>query len=161
MKTEMQFDLNGGPVKVEVAGHERLIDLLRGPLGQQGTKEGCSEGECGACTVLVDGEAVNSCLYPALEVEGRKVTTVEGLVQAGNQLSPVQRAFVEKGGVQCGFCTSGIQMMAVALLEENPNPSEREVREGLTGNLCRCTGYQQIVESILRAAELVREGDAQ
>ena len=156
-KITMHFELNGRPVSVDVAGHERLIDVLRESLGHIGTKEGCSEGECGACTLLVDGRAINSCLYPAIEAEGRSVTTVEGLASAGNQLSPVQRAFVEKGGAQCGFCTSGIVMMAVALLEENPNPTEQEVREALTGNLCRCTGYIQIVESIMRAAELQKE----
>lgn len=160
-KVALEFDLNGSPVVALVAGHERLIDVLRDTLGQHGTKEGCSEGECGACTVLVDGAAINSCLYPAFEVEGREVTTVEGLTRTNSQLSPVQQAFVEEGGVQCGFCTAGILMMTVALLERNPNPTEREVREALTGNLCRCTGYTQIVASVMRAAELCREGAAQ
>jgi len=154
---EIQFTLNGLPVKVDVAPHARLIDVVRDSLGYTGTKEGCSEGECGACTVIVDGRSINSCLYPALEVEGATVTTVEGLVKAGSELSPVQQAFVDEGGVQCGFCSSGMTMQAVALLSENASPSESEIREALVGNLCRCTGYVQIIRSVQRAAEKLRE----
>jgi len=153
MKTELSFNLNGAEVTVPVEGLVRLIDVLRGPLGQTGTKEGCGQGECGACTVLVDGQAVNSCLYPAAEVEGRKVTTIEGLAGAGSKLSVVQRAFVESGAIQCGFCTPGMILSAQALLEENADPGEEAIREALAGNLCRCTGYVQIVQAVRLAAE--------
>jgi carbon-monoxide dehydrogenase small subunit len=156
-RVEVQFTLNGLPVSVDVAPHARLIDVVRDSLGYTGTKEGCGEGECGACTVIVDGRSINSCLYPALEAEGRTVTTVEGLVSGGRELSPVQQAFVEEGGVQCGFCSSGMTMQAVALLEINKNPSEREIREALVGNLCRCTGYVQIVKSVQNAAGKLRD----
>ena len=116
--------VNGGAVKLDVPGMRRLLDALREDLGLTGTKEGCGEGECGACTVLVDGKAVNSCLYPAPEVAGRKVTTIEGLLGANSTLSPIQQAFVARGGIQCGFCTPGMIMTTVALLGENPDPSE-------------------------------------
>lgn len=159
------FDLNGAPVTVEVAPTDRLIDVLRGPLGLTGTKEGCGNGECGACTVIVDGRAINACLYPALEAEGREIITIEGLMAPGGQLSPVQRAFVETTGVQCGFCTPGMVMSATALLAANPLPDSAEIRQALKGNLCRCTGYVQIVESVRVAATLTEstrqgEGDA-
>ena len=160
-KQLIRFELNGMPVDAVASGGLRLLDLLREGLDQIGTKEGCGEGECGACTVLVDGRAVNSCLYPALEIENRKVTTIEGLRGANNALSAVQRAFVDECGAQCGFCTPGMIMTATALLTETPNPTEGEVRDALTGNLCRCTGYVQIVRSIRRAAELTQqEGSA-
>lgn len=152
MTSEVVFRLNGVSVSVAVEPHDRLLDVLRERLGQTGTKEGCGEGECGACTVLVDGRTVNSCLYPGLEVEGRDVTTIEGIMNSGMTLSPVQQAFVEEGGAQCGFCTPGMIMTAVALLRDNAAPSEQEIRDALAGNLCRCTGYVQIVESIVRAA---------
>ncbi len=148
----VSFELNGHPVEVDIAPHLRLLTLLRDVLGETGTKEGCGEGECGACTVLVDGRAVNSCLYPAAEVEGATVVTIEGLSGAGGELSPVQRAFIAKGGAQCGFCTPGMVMAAVALLAEHRQPSEEEIRLALVGNLCRCTGYVQIVEAIQEAA---------
>ncbi len=146
------LELNGRTASLRVAPQQRLIDVLRDTLGLTGTKEGCSEGECGACTVLVDGRAVNSCLFPAVEADGHQVTTVEGLVGPGGRLSAVQEAFLAGGGVQCGFCTPGMIMTAAAFLAEHPDPTEAEVRDALTGNLCRCTGYQQIVDSILRAA---------
>jgi carbon-monoxide dehydrogenase small subunit len=152
MTLEISFELNDFAVAVDVEPHLRLLDLLRVVLGETGTKEACGEGECGACTVLVDGKAVNSCLVPVLEIEGASVTTIEGLTTANGELSSIQRAFVEKGGAQCGFCTPGMVMMAVALLAENPHPSEPEIRSALVGNLCRCTGYVQIVESIQEAA---------
>jgi len=155
-RSEIEFTLNGLAVRVDVAPHARLIDVIRDSLGYTGTKEGCGEGECGACTVIVDGRSVHSCLLPALEVEGRTVTTVEGLAAADGTLSPVQQAFVAEGGVQCGFCSSGMTMQAVALLEDNAQPSEREIREALVGNLCRCTGYTQIVRSVQRAAASMR-----
>jgi carbon-monoxide dehydrogenase small subunit len=129
-----------------------LSNVLRDTFEFTGTKEGCGQGECGACTVLVDGESVNSCLYPAFEVDGKTVTTIEGLVGEGNRLDPIQEAFVENGGVQCGFCTPGMIMSTKALLNRNAHPTEEEIRKGISGNLCRCTGYVQIVESIKQAA---------
>ena len=149
---EISFQLNGSEVKVSVNGHHRLIDVLRGQLGQTGTKEGCGEGECGACTVIIDGRAVNSCLYPALEVEGKSVTTIEGLRGPKNELSVIQQAFVEHGAIQCGFCTPGMIMSAKALIDSNPDPSEKDIQDALLGNLCRCTGYVQIVEAVKKAA---------
>ena len=156
MKTPLGFVLNGTAVEVLVAPHERLLDVLRGPLNHTGTKEGCGAGECGACTVLVDGRPVNSCLFPALEAEGRTVTTVEGLLGAGGVLSTLQQAFVERGAIQCGFCSPGMLMAATALLAADPDPSERAIREALAGNLCRCTGYFQIVDAVRVAAQRMR-----
>ena len=152
MSVEIAFRLNGADVRVAVAGHQRLIDVLRGTLGMTGTKEGCGEGECGACTVIIDGRAVNSCLYPALEVESRSVTTIEGCAGEGGALSPIQQAFVDHGAIQCGFCSPGMILAARALLDENSDPSESEIREALVGNLCRCTGYAQIVEAVRAVA---------
>jgi len=157
MKVELKFELNGRPVHTLVESSQRLIDVLRDTLGETGTKEGCGAGECGACTVLVDGRAVNSCLYVALEAEGRTVTTIEGLASSVTALSPVQRAFVELGGIQCGFCTPGMIMTSVALLAETPRPSREDILDALTGNLCRCTGYTQIIEAIEHAAVLAAE----
>lgn len=151
MKTDVSFILNGLNVTVTVEGHSRLIDVLRGLLGHTGTKEGCGKGECGACTVIVDGRAVNACLYPALEVEGKSVTTIEGLRGPGNELSSIQQAFVDHGAIQCGFCTPGMIMSTKALLDSNPDPTEEEIRSALLGNLCRCTGYVQIVEAVKQA----------
>jgi len=151
MTLELSFELNGFLMDVYVEPHLRLLDLLRSVLGETGTKEACGEGECGACTVLVDGKTVNSCLFPVGELGGTAVTTIEGLAVNGD-LSSLQQAFVDKGGAQCGFCTPGMVMSAVALLAENPHPSEAEIRSALIGNLCRCTGYVQIVESIQQAA---------
>jgi len=156
VKTDIRFELNGAEVAATVDGTELLLDVLRERLGQPGVKEGCGEGECGACTVLVDGLAVNACLFPALEAEGKSVTTIEGLLRRGSRLSPVQDAFVEKGGTQCGFCTPGMIMSTQALLAGNADPSEDEIRDALSGNLCRCTGYVQIVESVKAAAAALR-----
>jgi carbon-monoxide dehydrogenase small subunit len=155
------FELNGRTTPLRIQPQLRLIDVLRDSLGLTGTKEGCSEGECGACTVLVDGRTVNSCLFPAIEADGCKVTTVEGLVGPGGCLSTVQEAFLEGGGVQCGFCTPGMIMTAAEFLEEHADPTEAEIREALTGNLCRCTGYVQIVDSIQRAAHRHRSDNRQ
>jgi carbon-monoxide dehydrogenase small subunit len=152
MKREILFLLNGSEVRAVISDHLRLIDLLRDVLGMTGTKEGCGEGECGACTVIVDGRAVNSCLYPALEIEGREVLTIEGLRGPDNTLSDLQAAFVENGAIQCGFCTPGMIMSAKALLDFHPNPTEEEIRDALQGNLCRCTGYVQIIEAVKQAA---------
>ena len=154
--TSIAFELNGVATQVRVEDHHLLIDVLRGGLHQHGTKEGCGKGECGACTVIVDGRPVNACLYPALEAEGRSVTTIEGLAGGTGELSAVQRAFVERGGIQCGFCSPGMILSATALLESTPEPEDGEIRDALAGNLCRCTGYVQIVESVRRAAELRR-----
>ena len=153
MKQEISFTLNGSKCTAAVIGHMRLIDLLRGPMHQTGTKEGCGEGECGACTVLVDGQAVNSCLYPALEVEGKQITTIEGLMDSHNTLSIIQQAFVDTGAIQCGFCTPGMILSTKALLDKHPEPSEDEIRSALLGNLCRCTGYVQIIQAVQHAAE--------
>ena len=152
MISEISFVLNGREVTARVEGHELLLDLLRRRLRHTGTKEGCGQGECGACTVLVDGRAVNACIYPALEIEGRSVRTIEGLLGPGNKLSFVQQAFVDNGGIQCGFCSPGMILSAEALLDRNPDPSEEEICDALSGNLCRCTGYVQIVESVKKAA---------
>ena len=148
----IRFSLNGHEVEAEVASHKVLSTVLRETFQFTGTKEGCGQGECGACTVLVDGDSVNSCLYPAFELDGKSVITIEGLVGEGNRLDPIQEAFVENGGIQCGFCTPGMIMSTKAMLNRNPHPTEEEIRRGISGNLCRCTGYVQIVESIRQAA---------
>lgn len=156
MKKAIHFTLNGREVSVEVESHKMLLQVLRDNLHLTGSKDGCGQGECGACTVLVDGISVDSCLYPAFEMEGKSVTTIEGLVGEGNKLHPIQEAFVENGGVQCGFCTPGMIMSAKALLDENPDPTDEEIRKGISGNLCRCTGYIQILNSIRKAAKSLR-----
>jgi carbon-monoxide dehydrogenase small subunit len=144
----MRFTLNGTTVSPDVSGSRRLLDVLRENLHLTGTKEGCGEGECGACSVLVDGEVVNSCLVAVGQVEGCQVTTVEGLADGG-RLTALQQAFIERGAAQCGICTPGMLLAAHALLEENPRPSEDDVRVGLAGNLCRCTGYTKIIDAVL------------
>ena len=153
LRKRVRFHLNGQAVEAEVMSHKMLSNVLRDTFEFTGTKEGCGQGECGACTVLVDGESVNSCLYPAFEVDGKTVTTIEGLVGEGNRLDPIQEAFVENGGIQCGFCTPGMIMSTKAMLKHNAHPTEAEIRKGISGNLCRCTGYVQIVESIRKIAE--------
>lgn len=152
MKKVIEFILNGDPVSTEVEPHNMLLNLIRENFELSGTKEGCSQGECGACTVLVDGLSVYSCLYPALEVQGKTVTTIEGLGKEG-KLHPIQKAFVEYGGVQCGYCTPGLIMSVKALLDENAKPSEDDIKKSISGHLCRCTGYVQIVESIKKAID--------
>jgi carbon-monoxide dehydrogenase small subunit len=151
--------VNGRPVTVDAPPLARLLDVLRLDLGLTGTKEGCGEGECGACTVLVDGLPVNSCLVAAGQCVGRRVDTVEGLAP-GPELSPLQRCFVEHGGAQCGICTPGMLVAAEALLRHTPRPNAAQVREAIAGNLCRCTGYQRIVDAILEAAERRAAGAA-
>ena len=153
MKQTINFILNGDPIQVEIEPYLTLLQLLREKLELIGTKEGCGMGECGACTVLLDGKAINSCIFPAPEVEGRTVTTIEGLTDALGNLHPIQKAFVEYGAIQCGFCTPGMVLSAKALLDENPKPTEEEIRNGIAGNLCRCTGYLQIVQAIKAASE--------
>jgi carbon-monoxide dehydrogenase small subunit len=147
--------LNGETKKLMVDPPASLLSVLRDELHATGTKEGCGTGYCGACTVLVDERPVNACLYFAVDADNRAVTTVEGL-RAGGTLHPIQRALVESGGLQCGFCTPGILASAAALLSEEPNPTEDDVRAALAGNLCRCTGYQAIVRAVLAAAEYLR-----
>jgi carbon-monoxide dehydrogenase small subunit len=152
MKKIIHFTLNGNEVSAEVESYKMLLQVLRENFQVTGPKEGCGLGECGACTVLVDGISVNSCLYPVFEIEGKTVTTVEGLVGESHKLHPIQEAFIENGGVQCGFCTPGMIMSAKALLDENQEPSDGEIRRAISGNLCRCTGYVQIIDSIKKAA---------
>jgi carbon-monoxide dehydrogenase small subunit len=151
--------VNGRPVERETDAGTRLLDLLREGLGLFGTKEGCGEGECGACTVLLDGRAVNSCLVLAPQADGKEVVTVEGLAR-GATLHPIQQAFVDEGGVQCGFCTPGFLMATHALLLRNPDPTDEQIRSALEGNLCRCTGYAKIVQAVRRAAHLLRQETA-
>jgi carbon-monoxide dehydrogenase small subunit len=147
----LTMTLNGEELTVQVEPSALLVEVLRDRLELTGTKVACGEGECGACTVLLDGQPVNSCLVPALKAQGREVLTVEGLAPLG-ELHPLQKAFVEHGAVQCGYCTPGMLMSAKVLLDHNPNPTEDEVRLAISGNLCRCTGYAKIVEAILDAS---------
>jgi aerobic-type carbon monoxide dehydrogenase small subunit (CoxS/CutS family) len=148
---KVRFTVNGRAASVEADAEMRLLDALREELHLTGTKEGCGEGECGACTVLLDGRPVNSCLVLAVQVEGRDVLTIEG-VAGGPRLHPIQQAFVETGAVQCGFCTPGFILSTYALLRDHPTPSEDEILTALEGNLCRCTGYAKIVEAVKLAA---------
>ncbi len=149
---QITLTVNGKSHEVAISPWRTLLEVIREDLGLTGTKEGCSLGECGACTVIMDGRTVNSCLVLAAEAEGKQITTIEGLAQ-GDKLHPVQQAFVDNGGLQCGFCTPGMIISAKALLDENPNPSEAEIRNGIAGNTCRCTGYVKILESITAAAK--------
>lgn len=152
---KLVFKVNGLQRELEVSPQRRLIDILREDLGLTGTKEGCGEGECGACTVIVNGEAVHSCLCVAVQLLGAEILTIEGLEKDG-VLSPVQRAFYEEMAVQCGYCTTGMIMSASALLMHNPNPTEEEIRIALSGNICRCSGYSQIIRAVERSAEEMR-----
>jgi carbon-monoxide dehydrogenase small subunit len=147
MGKRIQFKVNDDLISLEVEPHWTLLRVIRDELGLTGTKEGCGEGDCGACTVLVDDRAVNSCLILAVDVDGKAITTIEGLTE-GDELHPLQKAFIEKGAVQCGFCTPGMILTAKALLDQNPHPTEEEIRFAIAGNLCRCTGYVKIVEAI-------------
>jgi len=153
-KRIIQLTVNGEEYEAAVAPNRTLLEVLRDNLYLTGTKEGCGEGACGTCTVLLDGKPVRSCLTLAVEVQGRDITTIEGLAPMG-ELHPVQRAFVEYGAIQCGFCSPGMILTTKALLDENPSPTEQEVRRAVSGNVCRCTGYAKIVEAILKAAEMV------
>jgi aerobic-type carbon monoxide dehydrogenase small subunit (CoxS/CutS family) len=150
--TRVELTVNGRARSIEVVAHHTLLDVLRDDLGLTGTKECCLVGECGACTVLLDGESVDSCLVLGVEVDGAAVTTVEGLA-VGDRLDPLQQAFLETGAAQCGFCIPGQLVSARALLDEVPHPSRAEIEEGLAGNLCRCAGYEQIIEAVALAAE--------
>ncbi len=151
------FTLNGDLVTAEVPATWTLLKTLREYFELTGTKEGCGVGECGACTVIIDGNAVSSCIYPILEVEGTSVTTIEGVADKNGALHPLQKAFLENNGVQCGFCTSGMIMSAKALLDHNPKPTKDQIRTSIAGNFCRCTGYVQIVDSIEKAVEMIKE----
>ena len=151
MKYALTLEVNGTTYTEEVEPHRSLLSVLRGELGLTGAKEGCDDSECGACMVLLDGRPVNSCSFLALQAAGRTVETVEGLSKGG-ALHPLQAAFLEQGGVQCGFCTPGMLMSAKALLDQSPQPTEAEVKRHLGGNLCRCTGYAGIVRAVMRAA---------
>ena len=156
MKRMVKFQVNGEQTAINVEPTKTLLDVLREVLFLTGTKRGCDSGECGACTVLLNGQAVHSCLILAAELEGQDVLTIEGLSKNPKELHPLQKAFIEKGAVQCGFCTPGLMMSAKALLDRNPNPTEEEVRHSISGNLCRCTGYSKIVDAILTAGEEIR-----
>ncbi len=151
------FYLNGEEKSIDVSPDRRVVDILREDLGLTGTKESCGSGDCGACTILVDGESRLSCLMLAVQLQGRSITTIEGLEQE-DSMHPVQRAFAEHGAVQCGFCIPGMILATVDLLKRNPAPGREEIRSGLAGNLCRCTGYQKIVDAVERASETQRSG---
>jgi carbon-monoxide dehydrogenase small subunit len=154
---KLRVTVNGRKVNTAVSPSETLSEFLRTRLGLVGTKEGCDTGDCGACTVILNGKAVNSCLVLAIETHGASVTTIEGLSSDG-ELHPLQQMFIDNGTVQCGFCTPGMIMGAKALLDENPNPSQEEIRLGLAGNLCRCTGYVSILKAVTAAAKQLRGG---
>lgn len=152
MEHLINLQINGEPYEVSVKPNMTLLDFLRETIGLTGTKKGCDAGECGSCTVLLDGKAINSCLVLAVDANGRELLTIEGLAKNG-QLHPLQEAFIQEGAVQCGYCTPGMLLSAKALLDENPTPTEEDVKRGIAGNLCRCTGYVRIVKAILSAAE--------
>ena len=154
---EVKFTLNGKPCEVTVRPWRTLLEMIREDLHLTGAKEGCGAGECGSCTVIMGGKTVNSCLVPAWEADGQDITTIEGLSE-GEKLHPIQDAFVNQAGMQCGFCTPGMIMSAKVLLEKTPRPSEAEIREGIAGNFCRCTGYTKIIESIQAASEMMKGG---
>ncbi len=149
---KLNFTLNNQPLIIEVDDNKRLIDLLREDLNLTGTKEGCGEGECGACTVIIDTKAIHSCLVLACQLEGKNVITIEGLAENG-ELSKIQQIFVEEMAIQCGYCTTGMIMSTKALLYHNPNPSEEDIRIALSGNICRCSGYSQIMRAVKRSAQ--------
>ena len=149
---EISITVNGKAYEISIPPWRTLLEVIREDLKLTGTKEGCGLGECGACTVIMDGQTVNSCLVLATEADGKQITTIEGLAD-GEKLHPLQQAFVDHGGLQCGFCTPGMIMSAKALLDKNPHPTEDEIKRGIAGNLCRCTGYAKIIESIKAAAE--------
>ncbi|WP_367357249.1 (2Fe-2S)-binding protein [Mesotoga sp.] len=155
---KITFTLNDETITMDIKEDIRLLDFLRDELGLTGTKEGCGEGECGACTVIIDGKAVNSCLVLLPEIDGSKITTIEGLSKNG-ELDPIQKAFIDEGAVQCGFCTPGMIMSTKALLDRKVNPSDEEIMEAIEGNLCRCTGYYKILQAIRTAAENLRKAN--
>ena len=147
MKKLIELDVNDSLYTIAVSPHQRLVDVLREELNLTGTKKGCGAGECGSCTVLMDGVPVNSCLVLAVKAVGKKIITIEGLSE-GEKIHPLQQAFIDKGAIQCGYCTPGMILTAKALLDKNPNPNEKEIRGAIAGNLCRCTGYEKIVNAV-------------
>ncbi len=155
MGKQIEFTINNEAVSMTVIPHWTLSYMLREELGLTGTKEGCGEGECGSCTVLVEGEPVNSCLLLAVETDGKQICTIEGLA-SGGKLHPLQQAFIEKGAIQCGYCTPGMVLTAKALLDKEPNPSAENIKNAMSGNLCRCTGYTKILEAIQQAAAYMK-----
>jgi carbon-monoxide dehydrogenase small subunit len=157
MKQLIELNINGRVYEVPVEPRDLLVDVVRKKVGLTGTKKGCGQGDCGACTVLIDGKAVLSCLTLAITCQGKKITTIEGLAASDGQLHPIQQSFVDHGAVQCGFCTSGMILSSKALLDSNPNPSKEEIKRALAGNLCRCTGYKKIVEAVEAASETAGE----
>ena len=153
MLKTINFTINGKAMELQVDVRESLLDMLRNRLHLTGTKQGCSVGECGACAVLIDGQSIDSCIYLAVWADGKDIVTIEGLTGADGSLTDLQQNFVDKGAVQCGFCTPGFVVSATALLDKNPNPSKDEIRRGLSGNLCRCTGYQKILDAVEATAD--------
>jgi carbon-monoxide dehydrogenase small subunit len=153
MKHTINFTVNGDIYEILVEPNEILVDVIRNRLGLTGTKEGCGTGHCGACTVLIDGRSVNSCLTLAIEVDGKNIFTIEGVAKDG-ELHEIQKAFINEGAIQCGFCSPGMVLSAKALLDENPYPTEEEIRRGIAGNLCRCTGYKKIIKAIQVASSI-------
>ena len=158
MKHQIRFKVNGDEYSVAVDPWRTLNEVLREDLNLTGTKFGCGIGDCGACAVMLDGRTVSSCLTLAVSVDGKNITTVEGLAPSGEELHPIQEAFVKTGAIQCGFCTAGMEIAALDLLSHNPSPTEKEIRAGLSGHLCRCTGYNQIVEAISVAGKAMTNG---
>jgi aerobic carbon-monoxide dehydrogenase small subunit len=156
MKKNITLKVNGKAHSLEIDVKDLLLQTIREQLGLTGTKEGCGTGECGACTVLVDGEPVNACLYFTIRAEGKEILTIEGL-REGPMLHPLQQAFVDTAALQCGFCGSGVLLSAKALLDRHPNPTEQQIREGIAGNICRCTGYTKMIEAIKNAAAMMQE----
>lgn len=160
MKTkEISFEINGKKTRITVPVNRTLLEMIRGDLGLTGAKESCDEGECGACTVIMDGKAISSCLTLAVQANGKKIITIEGLMK-DDKLDPIQQAFIDVGSVQCGYCTPGMILSAKALLDVNPDPTEPEIRTALEGNICRCTGYDRIVKGVQLAAEYLKKEKA-
>lgn len=155
----IEVTVNNNCYSLDIEPEELLVDVIRDRLRLTGTKKGCGTGECGACTVLIDGEPVNSCLYLAVRAHKKNILTIEGLGQP-DKLHPIQQAFIKNAAVQCGFCAPGMQLSAKAMLDENPDPTDLEIREGISGNLCRCTGYVKIIKAIREAAEILRKGES-
>ena len=160
MRKNISLKVNGQQYSLEVDAKDLLLHVIRERIGLTGTKEGCGTGECGACTVLIDGIPINSCLYLAVKAEGKEVLTIEGLGAAAN-LHPLQQAFIDNAAVQCGYCAPGMLLSAKALLDKNPDPSEREIREGIAGNICRCTGYVKVVKAIQQASTVMAASERQ
>jgi carbon-monoxide dehydrogenase small subunit len=157
MKQVIELSINGINYDVIVSAEDLLIDVLREKVGLTGTKKGCGQGDCGTCTVIIDGRRTLACLTLAIACQGKSILTIEGVEQNG-ELHPIQKAFIEKGAIQCGYCTPGMVLSAKALLDENPNPTKEEIQRGISGNLCRCTGYEKIVEAVQEAAETLKAG---